>query len=386
MNHSVTILLLCITALLCTCSPSDESTEPTKNPPGMSVDNITIEEGLPAIFTVTIDQASPDTIRFRYATRDGSADLKDYSSRESFTDVTIAPGSLSASITIPTYSDSSQEPDETFSLVLSNLQGARFIKSEGLATITNSDRIPLLSMRPLITAIEGSDVAVMLTLSKASPVAASFTYVTRTESASSTDFAEITTPKSVSIAPGDTKVQIRISTVSDNTAEAAESFSVTLSDFTNVSMAVTKTEVYILEDSKSFFMNAKIDGKSWTALPDGVLGASFSDLSISGTGQNFSQITLVLYDQPTGPKHYKIGAGRLPGDDDHIATVYTPLFGSTPGPVYWGIPSSSGELNLLEMDLVNGILEGTFNFICQDNTNDKKVTVTEGVFRLPMNP
>ena len=386
MKHSVRILLLCVAALAWACSQND----PPKGRPDLTIDDITVEEGLPAHFMVTLSEASEDTVGFMYITRDGTAVSTDYSAMGTYGVGFIAPGSLSTSINVLTYSDGVQETDERFNVILSSVQNASLIKSAGLGTITTSDRIPMISVDPLVTANEGSDAIVTLMLSGPSPANASFTYTTRTGSAGGTDFTEVLTPKNVSVAAGDTKIQIRIPIRQDNLAEGAESFSIVLADLTNLSMANTERPIYILEDSKTFFMNAKIEGQPWTGLVDGTLGASFTGNNgtnvMLGTGQNFSQITLTFYNPPTAPKHYKIATLGFLADDNHITAVYTPFYGTSPGPIYLGV-AGIGELNIMEVDLVNNVIKGSFNFVGLDSKNsERNVTVTDGVFRIPMHP
>jgi len=386
MKHSVRILLLCVAALALACSQNDE---PTKSRPDLTIDDVTVEEGLRALFTVTLSEASEDTVGFFYVTKDGTAVSTDYSATESYRVGFIAPGSLSTSISVVTYSDGVQETDESFNIILSSVQNASLIKSAGRCIIANSDRIPMVSMNPLFTVNEGDDAVVTLNLSGPSPAAATFTYITRAESAGGADFTEVLIPKSVSVAAGDTKIQIKIPTLQDNLVEDAESFSIVLSDFTNLSMANPESPIYILEDSKTFFMNAKIDGNPWTGIADGALGASFNGTNgtnvVLGTGQNFSQMWLTFYNPPTVPKHYKIETSGSLFDDDHINAEYRPFYGTTPGPIYLGL-TRGGELNILEVDLVNGIIKGTFNFTGQDSkVPERKVTVSDGVFRIPMN-
>lgn len=374
-----------VAALALACSKNDD---PPKGRPDLTIDDVTVEEGLRAIFTVTLSEASEDTVSFRYVTQTGTALATDYSAIETYRVGFIAPGSLSTSISVVTYSDGVPETEESFTLVLSSVQNASMVRSAGLCTITNSDRIPMVSMDPLFTVNEGGDAIVTLLLNRPSPANATFTYMTRAESAGGADFAEVLTPKNVAIATGDTKVQIKIHTLQDNLAEDAESFSIVLSDFTNLSMANAESPIYILEDSKTFFMNAKIGDTPWTGLADGKLGASFTgggNNVVLGNGQNFSQIRMTLYNPPAAPKHYKITSSIYPLDDDHITTEYRPFYGTTPGPIYWGV--AGGELNILEVDLVNNVIKGTFNFTGLDTKDaERKVTVSNGVFRIPMNP
>lgn len=91
-----------------------------------------------AVFTVTLDAASPTPVTLDYATASGAA-----TSGSDFTPVsgtlTFAPGQTTRTILVPTLDDATAEPTETFSLNLSNANGATIIDNQGLGTIQDND-------------------------------------------------------------------------------------------------------------------------------------------------------------------------------------------------------------------------------------------------------
>ena len=87
----------------------------------LSINNITVVEGLDnnAILTVTVDNPNPQPITFNYTTGpiDATADV-DYTSKTGT--ITIAANTATATLRIPLLNDTLNEPDDVFTVTLSN--------------------------------------------------------------------------------------------------------------------------------------------------------------------------------------------------------------------------------------------------------------------------
>lgn len=91
-----------------------------------------------AVFTVTLDLPSPDTVTVQYNTQDGSAVAGvDYTPITGT--LTFTTGQTTATVTVPILADTLVEPTEVFSLLLSNSINAGIGDSAGTATIVNLD-------------------------------------------------------------------------------------------------------------------------------------------------------------------------------------------------------------------------------------------------------
>ena len=94
--------------------------------PTLSIASTTVTEGNdPAhpnqlVFTVTLSNASSDTIVATASTADGTATLADHDYTATTTVLTFAPGETSKTFSVPVTGDSKSETDET---VLANLSG-----------------------------------------------------------------------------------------------------------------------------------------------------------------------------------------------------------------------------------------------------------------------
>ncbi|AWM37417.1 Extracellular serine protease precursor [Gemmata obscuriglobus] len=110
-------------------------------PPTLSISNVTAAEGntggTPFTFTVTLSVPSSQTVTVNYATAPGTA-TDDFVSISGT--LTFAPGETSKTVTVTVIGDTVIEPDETFTVVLSNPINATIATGTGTGTITNDDR------------------------------------------------------------------------------------------------------------------------------------------------------------------------------------------------------------------------------------------------------
>jgi Calx-beta domain/RTX calcium-binding nonapeptide repeat (4 copies) len=95
----------------------------------------------PMSFTVTLAKASPLRVTVAYATANGTATAGADFGTTSGT-LTFAPGEKSKTITVPIVGDTVGEPNETFTLALSNPANAVLGQATATGTITNDDPTP----------------------------------------------------------------------------------------------------------------------------------------------------------------------------------------------------------------------------------------------------
>jgi hypothetical protein len=113
--------------------------------PNVSVDDLVVKEGnagtVAVTFAVKLSKASAKPISVDYATADGSAkapaDYRSVSGKLAF-----APGAVQKTVVVRVVGDRLVEPDETFSLVLSNPMDTFLLHGAGQATIRNDDATP----------------------------------------------------------------------------------------------------------------------------------------------------------------------------------------------------------------------------------------------------
>ncbi|MDB9426967.1 Calx-beta domain-containing protein [Microcystis aeruginosa CS-564/01] len=106
----------------------------------LSINDITVVEGKDnnAILTVTVDNPNPQPITFNYTTApiDATANV-DYTSKTGT--ITIAPNTSTATISIPILNDNLNEPDEAFTVTLSNPVNATINPEGGIGEVIITD-------------------------------------------------------------------------------------------------------------------------------------------------------------------------------------------------------------------------------------------------------
>src|SRR5262249_45498787 len=99
-----------------------------------------------ANFLVTLSQPASGTVTVDYHTVAGTAGSGDFTPTSGT--LTFAPGQQSQTIAIPITSDSLSEPNEQFTVVLTNAQGATLARATGTATIIDGTPAPTPAPTP----------------------------------------------------------------------------------------------------------------------------------------------------------------------------------------------------------------------------------------------
>ena len=220
-----------------TQNPTQDPTKnPTKNPtnaptvsPDLVIDSVTKREGAYATLTVTLARVHDLQVAVDWVTSDGLGSTGARSPGDYIADsgtVTIAPGSLTATIRIATNEDVDHaEPTEQFSVVLSNAVNAHIAVNPGLVTILN---IPAVSVGDAAVD-EGSIATVTITRSAAVNFRSTVEWATGDGTAiASADYTAAT--GTATFNAGETSVDILVVTRSDALNEGPEALFITLSN------------------------------------------------------------------------------------------------------------------------------------------------------------
>ena len=128
--------------------------------PALSINDVSIAEGnsgtTTATFTLSLTSAPQGTdVTFDIGTQDGTATTanNDYVAK-SLTAQVIPAGQTTYTFNVTVNGDTTIEPDETFSVNVTNVAGASVADGQGLGTITNDDQ-PTLSIND-VTMVEGN--------------------------------------------------------------------------------------------------------------------------------------------------------------------------------------------------------------------------------------
>jgi hypothetical protein len=240
--------------------------------PTLSIEDVTIAEGnsgtTNAILTVRLNVASDDIVRVDYSTENGTAIAgSDYTATSGT--LTFAPGATSQTIAIPVIGNILNEPDETFSLRLSNAIGAVITDDSATVTITNDDPILRLSIAN-ITVNEGnsgtSNAILTVSLSSATTEPITVNYATSNGTAiAGSDYTA--TSGTLTFAPGATSQTIAIPVIGDTLSENDETFFVNLSNPSNGAIVDNFATVTITNDEPTLSIDdvTIIEGNSGTS-------------------------------------------------------------------------------------------------------------------------
>lgn len=135
---------LCSLALLSIAMLAESCTEETQTPtdppviPQMYLFDEAVVEGNALLFTISMDTTSQSNVIVSYNTADGSAfSPRDYTATAG-TD-TIAAGSTSVTVLVPTVDDDSVEIAETFLFRITQANGVNVTDSSATGTITDNE-------------------------------------------------------------------------------------------------------------------------------------------------------------------------------------------------------------------------------------------------------
>jgi hypothetical protein len=194
------------------------------------------------------------TTTVNYATSEGTATANiDYASTNGT--LTFAPGELSKTIAVPILDDNFYEgPNETFNMTLSAPSGGAVISgpATALVTILDNEAKPSMLITNNLSVAEGNSgntqATLNVTLTNATVDTVTVNYATSNGSAiAGADY--VATSGTLTFLPGTTSLPINIPIVGDLVDEPDESFTLTLSNATNVNSFPTfGVSVTILND------------------------------------------------------------------------------------------------------------------------------------------
>ena len=202
----------------------------------LSIADATVIEGSVAAVVISLSQAITEDISIQILSIDESATSgTDYSPKSGRR--IIRAGDTEKTIWIPVAEDDNIEQTETFRLELSSAINANIIDDTAVISITDNDSAnmsPILSIADT-SVVEGRSAKFIISLSQASQQPVSFTINTQDGSAVATsDYTNRTGRRN--IAAGSVEKIIWVPTIDDSNAEAAETFSLQISDVSSASL------------------------------------------------------------------------------------------------------------------------------------------------------
>ena len=251
-NETFTVLLSSpVNTSVSGTNPATGTINDNDNAPTVSIGNGSAAEGTAVSFTVTLAAASGKVVEVDYATSDGSATVADSDYSATSGTLTFSPGgSLTQTISVPTGSDSKDEPNETFTVSLSSPVNTSVSGTNpATGTINDNDNAPTVSIGNG-SAAEGTAVSFTVTLAAASGTIVEVDYATSDGSATVADSDYTATSGTLTFNPGGSLTQtISVPTGNDSKDEPNETFTVTLSNPVNTTVSGTNPATGTINDN-----------------------------------------------------------------------------------------------------------------------------------------
>jgi large repetitive protein len=220
------------------------------NTSALSIDDVAEAEGNggTTAFTFTITRSGDLTLpaSVDFATADDTATQPgDYA--ENSGTLNFAAGEATKTVTVLVNGDTTVEPDETFTVNLSNATGATIGDPLGLGTIENDDTALAIDNVMLAEGNSGTTAFVFTVRKTGAAVPASVDFATANGTATSaSDYMNAT--GTVNFAGGDATKTITVLVNGDTTFETDETFFVTLSNANGATIADNQAESAIAND------------------------------------------------------------------------------------------------------------------------------------------
>ncbi|MEG4838228.1 Ig-like domain-containing protein, partial [Microcoleus sp. B9-D4] len=301
----------------------DDDSRPTISVPDINVAETVGSSSGDGVANVEIKLSSPskEYVSVNYAFKDGTAIANQDYKPVAAGKVSFASGETTKSISVPIINDGKQEPDETFSVILSNPVNAPLAKDTG--TITINDRIDLWIDEAPVSMTEGDtgkkEATFTVNLAKALNVPVTVDYRT-TGADNGIDYMHL--QDKLEFAPGETKKTIKVLVNGDTEIEPDETFNLVLSNATNATLTKDTGTVTIVDDDRpvaTISDTAIIDEDKGTATFTVTLSKPFSTATMVG-------VTTKDGTAKSSDKDYTAISGGLwfePGETSKTITVTT---------------------------------------------------------------
>ncbi|QEH35011.1 Calx-beta domain protein [Aquisphaera giovannonii] len=274
-----------------------------------------------AAFQVTLTRASGQAVTVKYATASGTATSGSDFTAASGT-LTFAPGETSKTVRVSVLGDVTVEPDESFTLTLSDPSNASLGDPEATGLIRNDDAALTISDGTITEGDSGS-ASVSFTVSIAQPSALPVTVSYATADGTATAGSDYTAASgTLTFAPGETSKTISVAVLGDATDEADETFAVNLSAPTNATLADASATGTIADDDAA--PSISIDGVRVTEGDSGTVDAVFTVSLSSASGKSIRVDYATAGGTATAGVDFEPASGTLtfaPGETSRTITV-----------------------------------------------------------------
>jgi C4-type Zn-finger protein len=298
----------------------------TAQPSRISVGDVTLAEGNAGQtafrFTVSLDTPQPAPATVDFTTANGTATAPgDYAATSGT--LTFAAGETAKTVTVQVNGDTTVEPDETFTVNLTDAVGnASIADAQAVGTIVNDDQTVTTTPGRIsvddVTMSEGDagqtafPFVVRLDTPQSAPVTVDFTTADGTATAPGDYVASRGT---VTFAPGETAKTVTVQVNGDTTVEPDETFTVNLTNAVgNASIADAQAVGTIVNDDQTVTEQPARISIADVSLPEGNSGQTAFRFTVSLDRPQSAAVTVefaTANGTATAPSDYVAGSGTV---------------------------------------------------------------------------
>ncbi len=291
------------------------------------------EDTTNAEFQVRLTRASGQAVSIDYATTNGTATAgQDYTATTGTITFVAGATNLTQTIAVPILGDTTDEPNETFTITLSNPVNASLLIRAARCTILDDDAQPTLSLTSsTLTVAEGATNAeFQVRLSQVSGQAVSIDYAT-TDGTATAGQDYTSASGTITFAAGTANLiqTISVPLVDDTEDEANETFTIQLSNPVNASLLTRAARCTILDDDPQPTLSLT---SSTLTVAEGATNAEFQVRLSQVSGQAVSIDYATTNGTATAGQDYTSASGTITfaaGTANLIQTISVPLVDDT---------------------------------------------------------
>jgi hypothetical protein len=241
-------------------------------PPDITIDDVSLAEGnagtTNARFTISLSFPSTQLVEVDWIAKDATATLADADYQAASGRASFPPGTTTVSVDVPVVGDLKLEPNETFTVDLSNPLFGVIADAQGQGTILDDDGVPRMSIDD-VRIVEGnagsSTAKFTVTLSNPSGAMVTASWNTSDGSAGAVAGDYVAASGSVSFPPGSLSQPVDVTVNGDIFVEPDETFHVDLKSPVGATLLKTRGVGTILDDDSS----TRPPVRSFTVVSDG---------------------------------------------------------------------------------------------------------------------
>ena len=297
--------------------------------PTVSISDTTVQDGTSgttnANFTLTLSNPSYQSVTAYYYTADNTAKSFSQYAPNGGTSITFAPGQTQQTISIPTYGNTTYQPNKNFLVNLYGADNATLGRSQAVGTIQNGAALPTVSISDT-TVLEGnsgtSNAAFTLTLSNPSYQSVTAYYYTADNTAKGYSQYTPNGGTSITFAPGQTQQTINIPIFGNTTYEPDRSFLVNLYGADNATVGRNQAVGTIKNDDP--YPTLSVNDVTVNGGNSGTREATFTLTLSNPTYQTVSAYYATANNTATAGSDYAQTSGSLvfnPGQTQKSVTV-----------------------------------------------------------------